>query len=465
MKGCLVLPLLLLLLPLAAVFAGTRRPSDLTGRFLWFTDNHVDLAGDINSPLDKRCAWMPKEQWETAVAGMLAVDNVPDFIIFSGDFVHFPARNASDLTKEVILETVLSLTNTMQSSFPGIKLFPCLGNHDYSPSNNWPSQLEHSAWLYGALADAWRPWLPAAALATLNQTGWYAADAIPGKLRVLALNTNYWAAENQFTDVPDMDGLAHQQIVWLEDELEQARKDGVKVYINGHHPAVGVFADTGIEVDGLWPLHSMRYMVLTQRYADIIEGQFYGHDHVDEVRVINECRYAQPDGAVSSVQSCDGKASGVIYIGPAMTNCNDPSFRVWEYDKESFVLQDYQQYHYQEAAVHNKDSDTAGVRDVVARDGSVGATNRSWPLHYRWADTYGHTMTDLSAASWKAELSRISVNGSVAERAAFFARRGFSKCDAHCQTFYFCNVVHTDLPAFMTCVFEATRPPAPPAVK
>ena len=55
MIGCLVLPLLLLLLlPLAAVFAGTRRPSDLTGRFLWFTDNHVDLAGDINSPLDKR---------------------------------------------------------------------------------------------------------------------------------------------------------------------------------------------------------------------------------------------------------------------------------------------------------------------------------------------------------------------------------------------------------------------------
>lgn len=432
----LLLLILLVLLP-RAILASVRRPSDPNGKFLWFTDNHVDLAGEVDDPADRRCAWMPEAQWEGAVAGMMAVDSVPDFIVFSGDFVHFPARNSSDLTKDVILETILSLTTTMQSSFPGIKLFPCLGNHDYSPSNNWPSQLEHSRWLYDQLAIAWSPWLPATALATLKQTGWYAADAIPGKLRVLALNTNYWAVENQFTDVPDMDGLAHQQIVWLEGELEKARNDGVKVFINGHHPAVGVFSDTGIEVDGLWPMHSMRYMILTQRYADIIQGQFYGHDHVDEVRVINECRYVEPNGTVSSIQNCDGDASSVIYIGPAMTNCNDPSFRVWEYDRNSFALQDYRQYHYVETASHN----------------------RSWPLHYQWADVYGETMPDLSAVSWKSELSRIFVNGSVAEKAAFFARRGFSKCDVHCQKFYFCNVIHTALPAFMSCVFEATRSP------
>ena len=130
------------------------------GKFLWFTDNHVDLAGEIDDPADRRCAWMPEAQWKTAVSGMMAVDSVPDFIVFSGDFVHFPARNSSDLTKDVILETILSLTTTMQSSFPGIKLFPCLGNHDYSPSNNWPSQLEHSRWLYDQLAVAWSPWLP-----------------------------------------------------------------------------------------------------------------------------------------------------------------------------------------------------------------------------------------------------------------------------------------------------------------
>ena len=421
----------------------------LTGKFLWFTDNHVDLDGKINVTADKRCAWMPKAQWDTAVSGMLAADNRPDFIIFSGDFVHFPARNASDLSKDVILDTIESLTETMQLSFPGIKLFPCLGNHDYSPSNNWPSQVEQSAWLYNTLADLWRPWLPDTALQTLRETGWYAADAVPGKLRVLALNTNYWAAENQFTDVSENDEIAHKQFLWLEMELEKAKSDGVKVYVNGHHPAVGVFADTGISVDGLWPQYSMRYMVLIQRYADIIEGQFFGHDHVDEVRILSDCAYLEPDGMVPYIQNCNGKASSVIYIGPAMTNCNDPSFRVWTYNEKTFELQDYSQYHYKEAVNHSSSSNPS------SDSGSV--VYHSWPLHYHWADTYGDTMGDLSAVSWKQELTRISTNGTAAEKTAFFARRGFSVCDAHCQKFYFCNVIHTDLPAFLQCVFDATK--------
>ena len=65
----------------------------------------------------------------------------------------------------------------------------------------------------------------------------------------------------------------------------------------------------------LWPLYSMRYMLLIQKYASLIEGQFYGHDHVDEVRIQNKCKYATPDGTTSSVQSCDGEAVANIYIG------------------------------------------------------------------------------------------------------------------------------------------------------
>ena len=364
---------------------------------------------------------------------------------FSGDFVHFPARNTSDLTKDVILKTVLSVTETMQASFPGMKVYPCLGNHDYSPSNNWPSQVQHSRWLFGVLANAWRPWLSDSALATLNQTGWYAEDAVPGKLRVLALNTIITGPQKIGSQIFRTWTIWHtKQIMWLEKELDSWQDKKTRcpeVYINGHHPAVGVFADTGVEVDGLWPLHSMRYMLLVQRYAEIIEGQFYGHDHVDEVRVINNCRYMQPDGSVSSIQSCDGDASSVIYIGPAMTNCNDPSFRVWSYHVENFALLDYRQYHYKETVT----------------PGSADANSTQWQLHYHWEDVYGDTMPDLSAVSWKAELLRISVNGSDAEKAGFFARRGFSKCDAHCQIFYFCNVVHTDLPAFLSCVHEATK--------
>jgi len=445
----LLLPttLLLLLSHLAAAAAATSS-STTTSRFLWLTDNHVDLWGDVNNAADKQCAHMPKAQWESAVQGMLAADKNPDFIIFSGDFVHFGARNASDLTRDVILDTITDVTLRMQRNFPNIRLFPCLGNHDYDPSNNWPSNTTESSWLLKPLAKLWAPWLPASALKTVAETGWYSADVVPNKLRVISLQTNYWAAYNQFTDISDNDDLAHRQFVWLESELALAQRDQVKVYINGHHPPIGNYV-SGNDVDmqdGLWPLYSMRYVLLVQKYADLIEGQFYGHDHVDEVRVQNKCTYATPDGTTSNVQSCDGEAVGNIYIGPAMTNCNDPSFRVWEYDvtNKSFgTLTDYRQYHYHE---------------VVASNGTV--TEMTWPLHYHWQEIYGDTMHNLSAVSWKQEMIRLSGTSAAIkkERDDFFARRSFQKFDDHAATFYFCNVVHTDLPAFVRCLYSATKP-------
>jgi len=438
---------MMLLLLLSTLLLSSASSSSSSSRFLWLTDNHVDLWGDVNNADDKKCAHMPEAQWESAVKGMLDADKTPDFILFSGDFVHFGARNASDLTREVILETITDVTLRMQRNFPNISVFPCLGNHDYDPSNNWPSNTTESSWLLTYLAKLWEPWLPASALKTVAETGWYSADIIPQKLRVVSLQTNYWAAYNQFTDIANNDKLAHRQFVWLAEELAKAKTDGVKVYINGHHPPIGNFVSSNdVDMqDGLWPIYSMRYMLLVQEYASLIEGQFFGHDHVDEVRIQNKCTYVSPDGTTSSIQSCDGEAVGNIYIGPAMTNCNDPSFRVWDYDtiNKTFALTDYRQYHYHE---------------VVASNGTV--TSMKWPLHYQWQEIYGKTMQNLSATSWKQEMTRLSNLSNVdlkKDRDAFFARRGFNTFDDHAAMFYFCNAIHTDLPAFMRCVYSATK--------
>jgi len=418
-----------------------------TGRFLWFTDNHVDTWGNISIPSDTHCACTPQEQWNTAVTGMQSAVSTPDFIIFSGDFVHASARNSSDLTRQVILDTIGSVSLTLQTSFPGIRVFPCLGNHDYSPSNQFPSNVSASRWLYDDIADLWAPWLPPSALLTLRETGWYSADAIPGKLRVIALNTNYWAVWNRFTDTPDDDRIAHRQIVWFEKELQMAERDGVKVYVIGHHPPVGIFTDNFVGFQDVWPLYAMRYRIATQRYAHVIKGQFYGHDHVDEVRIVDGCRYTRPDAdTTSDPNTCDGNATGVVYIGPAMTHCNEPSFRVWDYDVDSAELLDYWQYHYR--------SRTKG-----ASNSSKGRVVRDWPLHYRWSSVYNSTMTNLSPQSWKRELQRLAVNGTAFELDNFFRRRGHRKCDdAHCRAFHFCNVLHTEMQRFLSCVFQATKP-------
>jgi hypothetical protein len=198
------------------------------GSFFWLTDFHLDIWGNESTPGDLRCAWMPSAQLQSAVDAMQAINSSPDFILVSGDFVHFPPRNGSDLSQQVILDTISIFTTWMMQEFPTTKLFPALGNHDYSPSNNWPVDPSQSSWLYDHLAEIWTPWLPASALATIKHAGWYAADvSAVDNLRIITLNTNYLTVYNTF--LPWNTTIADEQFDWFETELSRARADGVKV--------------------------------------------------------------------------------------------------------------------------------------------------------------------------------------------------------------------------------------------
>jgi DNA repair exonuclease SbcCD nuclease subunit len=123
----------LLLLPLHLASAGT---------FFWATDMHVDIWGELGNPSDEICAWTPSAQLQSAVAAMSSIDAAPDFILCSGDIVHFPNRNSSDLSKDVVLQTHTAFTDYIRASFPSTPLYSALGNHDLHPSNNWPTNVE-----------------------------------------------------------------------------------------------------------------------------------------------------------------------------------------------------------------------------------------------------------------------------------------------------------------------------------
>jgi len=49
-----------------------------------------------------------------------------------------------------------NLTTLLRTTFPGVAVFPCLGNHDYFPHNQFPAR--DNAY-YGGLSQLWRPWL------------------------------------------------------------------------------------------------------------------------------------------------------------------------------------------------------------------------------------------------------------------------------------------------------------------
>jgi hypothetical protein len=409
------------------------------GTFWWFTDMHVDVWGSLDEkPV---CAWTPSEQMVSGLNAMKELNGDPDFIVMSGDIVHFPPRNNSDLTPELVLFTIEQVTQWVQKTFPRSKMYGTVGNHDLSPSNNWPSDPAETKWLYSELARIWSPWLPPDALATLGATGWYSADVegVDG-LRVIAPNTNYWAYYNTYISLNST--IANVQWEWFESELAQARAAGRKVYINGHHPPVGQFQ--GNEADDLWPLYTQRYVMLMESYADIVVAGFFGHEHVDEFRLLRECNYFDKPSQTSHVNSCNGKPYGVVYVGQCMSNCGSPAFREWTFDRGTKALVDYKSYIY--------DSAVAAASEETNRTYAA-----EWPLQYQWSTTFPN-MQNMSAGEWEKQIHNMGSNETAF--AAFMKLRQPSNpaCTgadaAQCKSWMLCNFAYGTYAEFLQCAYR-----------
>lgn len=98
------------------------------------------------------------------------------------------------------------------------------------------------------------------------------------------------------------------QLKWLTNELLMAENSLDKVHIIGHVPP------DNRECTQAWLFNFIR---ITDRFKDTILGQFYGHTHRDEFRIIYSLRNEQP--------------IGVAYIGPSITPFteNNPAYRVY----------------------------------------------------------------------------------------------------------------------------------------
>eukprot|EP00944_MAST-04C_sp_MAST-4C-sp1_P008310 g8310.t1 len=382
---------------------------------------------------------------------MKEINGDPDFILMSGDIVHFPQRNSSDLTPELILYTIEQVTAWVIKTFPNTKLYGALGNHDLSPSNNWPTDPSESKWLYDKLVQLWSPWLPKDALETLGKTGWYSVDvAGAAGLRIITPNTNYWAFYNTYLIFNST--IADVQWEWFEAELKRARSDGVKVYINGHHPPVGQFE--GWQADDFWPVYTQKYVQLMERYDDIVVAGFFGHEHVDEFRILRKCNYYWKPSSTSHVNSCKGDASGVIFIGQCMSNCGSPSFREWSYDKKTMELVDYKSYVYDKSA---SSSDTQGVLETRVDKPGTYSYALEWPLQYQWSQAYPK-MENMTASEWEKQLDEMSRNDTAFRE--FMSRRQPSdpSCTGinsqQCKNWMLCNFGYGTYAEFLQCAYH-----------
>ena len=77
------------------------------------------------------------------------------------------------------------------------------------------------------------------------------------------------------------------QIYFLETTLARAEAYGEQVYIMSHIPPASSACL------GEWASY---YSVLVERYSNTIKGQFFGHTHMDEIRVNKAFNSGVPTG-------------------------------------------------------------------------------------------------------------------------------------------------------------------------
>ncbi|GAB0097653.1 Sphingomyelin phosphodiesterase [Sergentomyia squamirostris] len=248
-----------------------------------------------------------------------------DYVYFTGDIVdHGVWATSQDWNKNSMRRVHTSL----RESFGGIPVYPVIGNHEAHPTNVFaPSTITNqalsSSWLYNFLADEWSSWLPAAALSTVRQGGYYTVLVRPG-LRIVALNNNecytfnFWIVYNP--------QYARTQLQWFHDTLLAAEAANEKVHVLGHIPS-----GTG----DCYRVYAREYARIVERFWNTISAQFMGHTHADQFTIF----YA-PSNPYQAVN--------VQWNGGSTTAFSDvnPNYKYYTADSQTFQINRHETWIY-----------------------------------------------------------------------------------------------------------------------
>lgn len=140
---------------------------------------------------------------------------------------------------------------------------------------------------------------------------------------MLNVNSNYCARLNPWTLYDPVDPA--NQLSWLSKQLYKAEQSGNKVHITMHVPPDSRECTQG------WLYN---YIRIVERFQDIIKGQYYGHTHVDEFRIIYSLTNEE-------------KPIGLEFIAPAITpfSHNNPAYRVYIMNSGG-ELSEYSNYYF-----------------------------------------------------------------------------------------------------------------------
>ncbi|KAJ6221457.1 hypothetical protein RDWZM_000002 [Blomia tropicalis] len=304
------------------------------------------------------------------------------YLLFTGDYIAHDVWNTS---KQEIITTTRKLNKIFRQNIPEGKIvIPVIGNHEGFPVNQFcPPQLGirrfSVQWLYEELLDQWKDWIPADMHETFRENGYYSLSDGPTRFIVLNMNycarLNFWIAYDHI-DLGDM-------LKWMESELQNALQWKQIVYIAGH-----IIPDNE-ECATHW---TIAYNDIIEKYSNIIKGQFFGHTHMDEIRLY----YSNFNRS---------KAIGVAYATPSVTTYGDvnPAFRLYNTNFLGTIV-DHRTF-YLNLTESNKEFKLASP---------MFTPQAKWQFEYSAREAFN--MSSLSPQEWHRVMSTIKDNKKILDK-------------------------------------------------
>ena len=296
--------------------------------------------------------------WQALKAKLRSVidgKKTPEFIIFTGDLpAHYDCasdncylppdqRTSHNTNMKVLLEDLRELV--AKSKTP---LFFIPGNNDGLAGDYFSfadARQQTALHLvpearnpYPALNTATRCGEPPCLLTDPHpKMGYYSARPIKG-LRLIGLNTIIWGATYTSVDGISQREAGNTQMLWLTEQLKQAAEVREKVYVLMHiPPGIDAYGTYKLKKPSLmWsslPSPGMtwqdQFLGLINHYSENVAGLFYGHTHMDELRVFY-------DRTGTKVREVAISSPGVTPL-----DSNNPGFKIVFFEPQSKEVIDF----------------------------------------------------------------------------------------------------------------------------
>lgn len=288
------------------------------------TKNHSHCLfpsnNSITSPYGSYECDSPMKLFEQAITAVAKIDLL-EAVIFTGDYVRHGARDLPN-GQEAVLAAIEASAQFIKKkiSAPFISTY---GNNDFqenyylniSKRCNQPFLKES-----GKIIRTLLPGHSQDAERTIDCGGYYRYDllSIPG-IRVLSLNTVLFSVKHKpRTTQADPAG----QFAWMAKELHGCRLDKSckGVWLVGHVPPGNEYCDGAAS----WQEQYVeKYVELLRTFRGTVTAQFFGHEHINSVRLISAL-----DADMDIPPLILAASVSPIYL-------NRPSFRIIDVDTMS----------------------------------------------------------------------------------------------------------------------------------